>query len=448
MIILGSILVIMFNADAWTWGATRLLGGVGPLTPVLRTAVAYPLNARFRTGMTMVLFAMVISTVTVMTMVIEATQTAVRPDVERTAGFDISASGSLLSFFDPMVDLQQAIAERPEFPSAAVAAVGAVDSTRLPMSPFPATPETGPSPHGGPNRTLVGVNDGYIDQAAQVYSFQLRGAGFADDAAVWDALRTRTDVAIVTPDWLNRFSVDTAENARELPELSVRINDSTTGETTYTVQVIGVLEQRSNLAGNGVHVNLDTFAQITGEAPAPEFYVRVAPDASVHDVAAAIEREFVGNALYATVLAESFAQGQAITRGILQLLQGFLALGLLVGIAALGVISTRTVVERRQQVGMLRAIGYQPNMIALSFVLESSFIALTGLGIGVAAGVVMGRGILDGIVGTIASDVVFATPWGQIAVMIIVAYGFALLTTIAPAYQASRIYPAEALRYE
>mgnify|MGYP003380673184 CR=1 FL=1 len=79
-------------------------------------------------------------------------------------------------------------------------------------------------------------------------------------------------------------------------------------------------------------------------------------------------------------------RGRALTRGILQLFQGFLALGLLVGIAALGVISARTVVERRQQVGMLRAIGYQPEMVALSFVLETSFIALVGIGLGTGTG--------------------------------------------------------------
>ena len=91
-----------------------------------------------------------------------------------------------------------------------------------------------------------------------------------------------------------------------------------------------------------------------------------------------VERAFIGNGLNTVILAESFAQGQAFARGILQLFQGFMALGLLVGIAALGVITSRTVVERRQQVGMLRAIGYQSNMVALSFVLEASFIAMVG----------------------------------------------------------------------
>jgi len=36
-----------------------------------------------------------------------------------------------------------------------------------------------------------------------------------------------------------------------------------------------------------------------------------------------------------------------------------MALGLIVGIAALGVIAFRSVVERRQEIGMMRAIGFQ-----------------------------------------------------------------------------------------
>jgi ABC-type lipoprotein release transport system permease subunit len=41
-----------------------------------------------------------------------------------------------------------------------------------------------------------------------------------------------------------------------------------------------------------------------------------------------------------------------------------------------------------------------------------------------------------------------AVPWGQIGIIVVGAYLFSLLTTILPAMQASRIYPAEALRYE
>jgi ABC-type lipoprotein release transport system permease subunit len=38
-------------------------------------------------------------------------------------------------------------------------------------------------------------------------------------------------------------------------------------------------------------------------------------------------------------------------------------------------------------------------------------------------------------------------PWLKISLILLAAYLFAMLTTIVPAYQASQVYPAEALRY-
>jgi putative ABC transport system permease protein len=147
-------------------------------------------------------------------------------------------------------------------------------------------------------------------------------------------------------------------------------------------------------------------------------------------------------------MAESFALGQTVTRGILRLFQGFMALGLLVGIAALGVIASRTVVERRQQVGVLRALGFHPSMVALSFLLESSFIALTGILIGVIAGLLLGADMVRTFFAQLTPDTAVTAPWGQLGVILLLAYGFSLLLTLIPSLQASRIYPAEALRYE
>ncbi|HRW09695.1 MAG TPA: FtsX-like permease family protein, partial [Caldilineaceae bacterium] len=165
-------------------------------------------------------------------------------------------------------------------------------------------------------------------------------------------------------------------------------------------------------------------------------------------VARELERAFLSSGLDAAVMAETFAARRNVTRGILQLFQGFMALGLLVGIAALGVISSRTVVERRQQVGMLRAIGYHSRMVAFSFVLEASFIALTGIFIGAAAGLILGQNIVATFFTGLTPAARQALPWLQIGLILLLAYGFSLLTTILPAYQAARIYPAEALRYE
>jgi putative ABC transport system permease protein len=112
------------------------------------------------------------------------------------------------------------------------------------------------------------------------------------------------------------------------------------------------------------------------------------------------------------------------------------------------VIASRTVVERRQQVGVLRALGFHPGMVALCFLLESSFIALTGILIGVIAGLLLGDDMVRTFFAQLTPETAVTVPWGQLGVILLLAYGFSLLLTLIPSLQASRIYPAEALRYE
>ena len=132
-----------------------------------------------------------------------------------------------------------------------------------------------------------------------------------------------------------------------------------------------------------------------------------------------------------------------------RLIQGFMGLGLIVGIAALGVISARAVVERRQQIGILRAIGFRKPMIQLSFLIESSFIALTAIVVGTILGLVIGRNVVDDASSQSSwSDIHVVVPWLNLTIIFVAVYAAALLATLAPAGRASRIYPAEALRYE
>ncbi|MCB0135414.1 MAG: ABC transporter permease, partial [Caldilineaceae bacterium] len=219
-------------------------------------------------------------------------------------------------------------------------------------------------------------------------------------------------------------------------------------QRTHRVQVIGVLAENTNLVESTLVGSEAALSRLRSVPVAGDsIYVKVAPGQDARVVAGEIERAFVSSGLDAAVLAERFAQRQRLTGGALQLLQGFMALGLLVGIAALGVISTRSVYERRQQVGMLRALGYQKGMVALSFLIESSFVSITGLVIGALTGMVLGDNLVLAFFPQIGESAV-STPWLQIVLIVLAAYLFSLLTTIAPAWQASRIYPADALRYE
>jgi putative ABC transport system permease protein len=125
-----------------------------------------------------------------------------------------------------------------------------------------------------------------------------------------------------------------------------------------------------------------------------------------------------------------------------------MGIGLFVGIAAVGVIAFRTVVERRQQIGMLRAIGYTRQAIAVSFIMESSFITLLGVLSGITLGLMLAYQLThsnDFAAGGVSG---FYIPWLQIVGIGLFAFVASLIMTIIPSRQASSIPIAEALRYE
>jgi putative ABC transport system permease protein len=131
------------------------------------------------------------------------------------------------------------------------------------------------------------------------------------------------------------------------------------------------------------------------------------------------------------------------------LILGFLGLGLVIGVAALGVISARAVVERRQQIGVLRAIGFQARMVQMSFLLESLFVTLIGVVMGAGLGLLVAWNVVaDSARRPGMDNLSLQPPWAALAGILLVVVLAAVATTWLPSLQASRTYPATALRYE
>ena len=232
-----------------------------------------------------------------------------------------------------------------------------------------------------------------------------------------------------------------------------------------TLTVIGFMN--SAALWGGVYISSDTALQAglfaaPGAAPSPTgptaaaaplpeltptgFYFTLKPGSDVNKVRLDLGRQLVQDQLEPVIVADQLAQQLSGILTLLNLVTGFLALGLIVGIAGLGVISTRAVVERWQQIGMLRALGYRRSLVQRSFLLESSFIAILGLIIGTIVGIWQSYRffVVDKTFGTVA----FHVPVIEIALILGGAYLATLLTTFVPARTASRVAPAEALRYE
>ena len=213
--------------------------------------------------------------------------------------------------------------------------------------------------------------------------------------------------------------------------------------------MIGVLADNVPYAMVGISTSQQTLAPLGAAAAPSVWYFRVRDGVDPVAEADALEAAFLDSGMQAT--AQSTALHDAVSASLTfqYLILGFLALGLVIGVAALGVISARSVVERRQQIGVLRAIGFQARMVQMSFLVESLIVTL----VSVVVGSVLGLWVAFNVVQDSADqpgyqNLTLHPPWTALAVILAVVLVASVLATWLPSVRASRVYPAAALRYE
>lgn len=142
----------------------------------------------------------------------------------------------------------------------------------------------------------------------------------------------------------------------------------------------------------------------------------------------------------------------------------FLILLLIVAVAAFNIVSTlvMAVTDKQSDIAILRTLGAKPGSIMKIFMVQGSFIGVFGTLLGVVSGVLLALNvetvvpIIERSLGMdlFPADVYYISnlpsklDWRDVGVIAAVSLGLSLLATIYPSWRASRINPAEALRYE
>jgi putative ABC transport system permease protein len=450
-LVLRSAWTLVYNADVLLGGLVSTVGRLRGLAPILKMAIAYPLRNRFRTGVTLAMFTLVVFTL-VVGAVASGSFIGAMDDVEQFGGgFDIRAQAAPTN---PVAGMQQAIARAPGLDPAQFTVVS--EQSFLATK----TRQLGEYPSQFEDYPVRGLDEAFLRHTT--YGMAAKARGYDSAEEIWQAIAKEPGLAVVdavvaprrdnwnagavVPDFKLQGFVLEDEVFDPIP---LQTRDPQTGKT-LRVTVIGILEETAPYAMNGISTSQRTLAAAYADRVRPTaYYYALAEGADARAVAPKLESAFVANGLEADALDEVLEDLISVQLTFNRLIQGFMGLGLIVGIAALGVISARAVVERRQQIGILRAIGFRKRMIQLSFLIESSFIALTAIVIGTALGLVIGRNIVDDVSSQSSwSDIHLVVPWLNLTIIFAAVYAAALLATLAPALRASRIYPAKALRYE
>jgi putative ABC transport system permease protein len=433
----SAVLLVSQNQDLIT-GLFRPLSNRPTLGGLAsRLAVAYPVARRFRTGAILIMYSLVVFTLVLITVLGSLIGSTVDSEVANASGgFGMRAK------FNPAAQLgDPAEAFTSGLFAGKVAAVA-------PLRVTPATVTDLGSFTEPQDVTVVGADRALLDTGG--FKLTRRLARFADDRAAWRAALSDSRYVIMEQ-YLGEDGGPAA--ITYAPGDTLTLTDPRTGKAEQKT-IAGIIQSAFSFYGVGedpfaspiILGDAATRAQFGQGAKVSAALLRPAAGVSEQALAAELQGQFLPQGLVATRVRASVEQNFAANRSFFQLMQGFLALGLLVGIAGLGVVMVRAVRERRRNIGVLRALGFQAGTVQRAFLTESSFVALEGILVGAVLGVVTTYLLFQNDPSFDNASTGFPVPWVSIAVLVAATALASLAATAWPARKASRIRPAVALR--
>ena len=449
----SALMVIMYNHHLILNTLTRMFGWIRGLAPIFKTAVSYPMSNRFRTGMTLAIFSLIIFTITVLAMIMGLIEGNIdQLTEEQSGGYDLVATNNPLT---PFRDLRKEIEENenlslqdfkkivPLYTSFSLVygvSGGLLKEKRNEIIEKNLTRPFGEFQEDADWYNIIGCTEQFFKES----DYQLdewNEKEFKDYKDVWKAVKENDSLAIID------ITVKEREYGPPREGLALKVGDFVvirdSENHSKVVKVVGVTKQgiirgifvnenvvRKDLETESSYITLFKFSESLSSKEKEK-------------LAKKLESEMVAYGMQTFLIEKEIRDSLRMMKNFFSLLESFLGLGLVVGIAGLGIITIKSVTERRQQIGMLRAIGFRQRMVHLSFLLESSFIALLGIFLGVVLGIILSVRIwLDGF-----EDVAFVIPWKTIIIISLVSYFFTFISTYGPSKRAAKIPPAEALRY-
>ena len=211
-----------------------------------------------------------------------------------------------------------------------------------------------------------------------------------------------------------------------------------------TLRVTGVYED-SQILGP-FYTGMDVYERLVPEnlRTTSIMLASAAEGVSTDEVLAAVTDELTDIPIAMVQSKQQYIDVQ--TGGIDQLLSIIYALlGLALVIAVLGIVNTLalSVIERRTEIGMLRAVGMQRSQIRRTINLESTQIAVFGALIGAAVGVYLGWAFVTVLADSGLTETTI--PWGSIVVVLASSAVVGVLASLWPAHRAAKTGPLEAI---
>jgi hypothetical protein len=233
------------------------------------------------------------------------------------------------------------------------------------------------------NPTIIAPEPGFIESNRFTFASSM-AASDAERANPWLLLRRQFEDGAVPV---------VADATSMQYVLHVGVGDTfsidTGGERPLVLRFVGAL--RDSVLQGELIVAEDTFVRLFPQQQGYRLFLIDVPSAQSIEEARAdagmIEKELQPLGVDATVAAERLASFHRVENTYLSTFQALGGLGLLLGTIGLATVMFRNVLERRRELGLLRAVGYDRSRMTTMIVAEAVFMLATGMiaGVGCAA---------------------------------------------------------------
>ena len=224
---------------------------------------------------------------------------------------------------------------------------------------------------------------------------------------------------------------------------SFEIRDPNRPILQSNLRVAGVLTEDASILLSGIFVSESTFSSMI-ESSTNMVWIDVSNDVNMEEVSSNLQLELGSDGANVLLIDELFNQISLILVSLLGLLRVFLALGLFIGVTGLAVVTARSINERNQQIGVMRAIGMKRNQIVSSILLEVGWISGLGIINGLVAGIVFYRLLFNTYIRDFGTP--FVIPWLEFLLIILFSIFMTLISVLVPVRKSASISPASAMK--
>jgi putative ABC transport system permease protein len=182
---------------------------------------------------------------------------------------------------------------------------------------------------------------------------------------------------------------------------------------------------------------------------ASTYLVKVDQDASVSSVQERIDQLY--GKRYQLILESNLSIRKRVLNLMDQAFSLFDVMSLIaIVVGGLGIVNTLTmsVMERLQEIGMLRAIGMTRAQITRMILAEAGVIGIIGGFLGLITGVILARILFIGMTTMSGYQLTFILPFGGVLLSLVAAFVISQLAALLPARRAAGVRILEAVQYE